>query len=349
MLNKMLCFDPSDRITVRQALEHPWLSSYHDPDDEPDCPVKFEKWREIERLETMEEFREALWNEIEEYRSEVRGLNLNIDFVVREYTEDALPDGMRPGGIRQRAASQSSAILEEAALRESPVIHAEPPKMPDHEELSAIAEDEVSEPLQTAEPEEIQEPPASQSEDELEIGKTREATDVLPDIMPSLSPEISHRRSVTTPTDPVVTYARRSSILQPSRQGSTYNSPVPGAFVSAFIEGSSTAEKPPQGGIPFPTQGYVVPARSRTGSTVGGEIPRRLLRTLSTVSIHESAEGHAGGLAGIAPIGKFITEVNTEADAPPSEVPKDFGISSDVEGEEETAKGGKKPARFTVP
>src|ERR1700679_723636 len=72
LLAKMLCFDPSERITVPDALAHSWLSAYHDPLDEPDCPVKFEKWREIEELRTMEEFREALWNEIEDYRKEVR-------------------------------------------------------------------------------------------------------------------------------------------------------------------------------------------------------------------------------------------------------------------------------------
>jgi mitogen-activated protein kinase 7 len=47
------------------------------------------------------------------------------------------------------------------------------------------------------------------------------------------------------------------------------------------------------------------------------------LRTLSTVSIHESAEGRAGGLAEIAPIGRYIIESNTsEADAPASEMPR---------------------------
>ncbi|KIK09036.1 hypothetical protein K443DRAFT_500378 [Laccaria amethystina LaAM-08-1] len=75
LLSKMLAFDPSDRITVPEALEHPWLTSYHDISDEPDCPQKFERWREIERLNTLEEFREALWNEIEDYRKEVRGID----------------------------------------------------------------------------------------------------------------------------------------------------------------------------------------------------------------------------------------------------------------------------------
>ena len=28
-------FDPKKRLTVDQALEHPYLAAYHDPEDEP--------------------------------------------------------------------------------------------------------------------------------------------------------------------------------------------------------------------------------------------------------------------------------------------------------------------------
>ncbi|KAI0322798.1 kinase-like domain-containing protein [Amylostereum chailletii] len=70
LLDKMLTFDPSTRITVADALSHPWLSSYHDVNDEPECTRPFERWREIEELVTLEDFRTALWNEIEDYRRE---------------------------------------------------------------------------------------------------------------------------------------------------------------------------------------------------------------------------------------------------------------------------------------
>jgi hypothetical protein len=32
----MLVLDPNERITCEQALAHPYLSSYHDIDDEPE-------------------------------------------------------------------------------------------------------------------------------------------------------------------------------------------------------------------------------------------------------------------------------------------------------------------------
>ncbi|KAJ7944959.1 Mitogen-activated protein kinase [Quillaja saponaria] len=41
MLEKMLVFDPNKRITVDEALGHPYLSSLHDINDEPVCPRPF--------------------------------------------------------------------------------------------------------------------------------------------------------------------------------------------------------------------------------------------------------------------------------------------------------------------
>jgi len=324
----MLCFDPSKRITVPAALEHPWLAAYHDAVDEPDCPYKFEKWREIEELETMEEFREALWNEIESYRREVRGLDhlelsalpplsVSTSPVLPPQPEvppqPPCPPPSHPLPTPPTQPATSTIIFEENIFHQSP-------------SQSETIPRETEEPTTNI---------AGRKED-CASEKRKEAEDVFPEFMPSISPETYHRRSVTTPTDPVVTYARRSSVMQPSRQGSTYSSPLPGSYVPTFIEGTSSLADinrlAQSSTIAFPTQqGYIVPARSRTGSTEGGEITRKLLRTLSTVSIHESVEGLAGGLAGIAPIGKYITEVNTEADAPPSEVPRDFGISSESE------------------
>jgi len=42
LLKKTLAFDPAKRITAEQALEHPYFEKYHDVEDEPTCPSKFE-------------------------------------------------------------------------------------------------------------------------------------------------------------------------------------------------------------------------------------------------------------------------------------------------------------------
>ena len=315
LLDQMLCFDPSTRVTIPLSLEHPWLAAYHDPADEPDCPVKYEQWRDIESLETMEQFREAIWKEVEDYRREVRGLGIELSALSLQSPISASPPPLSSSPepttettpsvqFTQHIFQTPQADLETVGLSEATAVI-----MPETE-LTAETQQ-------------------------------KEAEDVLPGI-PSISPG-THRRSMTTTTDPMLNYGfvRRSSILLPSRQGSTYNSPVIGSYVPTFVDNLSNAG---QGTVVFPTQGYVMPARSRTGSTVGGEVTRKVLRTLSTVSIHESREGLPGGLAGIAPIGKYITQANTEADAPPSEVPNDFGIKS--ENEEDQAD--KKQGRFII-
>ncbi|KIK99800.1 hypothetical protein PAXRUDRAFT_433002 [Paxillus rubicundulus Ve08.2h10] len=277
LLEKMITFDPTSRIAVPDALAHPWLASYHEETDEPECPTKFERWRDIEKLETLEEFREALWKEIEDYRMDVRG-------------------------IKPEAAS-SPRVVEEGQLPVSP-------SRSPGQSITSPTRETNSKSLDASLPR------VNSPEQE------REAVDTL--VPPTTASEFLRS---TTPTDPVVTYARRSSILQPARQSSTsaYNSPLASTIQHALptvFDGLPTTSSH---GVAFPSETYVLPARSRAASTAGGDVSlRKLLRTLSTVSIHESVEGLPCGLAGVAPIGQFITDQESEADAPPSEIPIEF-------------------------
>lgn len=272
----MLTFDPAARITVSQALEHPWLASYHDVSDEPSSPDKFDRWRSIEALETLDQFKEALWNEIQDYRREVRSVGADI--------------------------------LEQS------------PSPPDR-----VVEG-VAEKMEQLQPPGAEEPPANRvSSTEAERGpgcqdkKSKERVDVV-----AQTPE-SH--TTKTRADPVVAYARRSSMFLPSRTNSVYSaysaSQLRRQGTPSLTDGGASSA---QGGssVAFPTgqqDNYVVPARSRTASMYGGEAGRKLLRTLSTVSIYESGEGLAGGLADIAPIGKYIVERD---EGLPSELPREL-------------------------
>eukprot|EP00122_Pirum_gemmata_P016212 Pgem_evm1s15151 len=38
----MLVFDPLQRITTEQALQHPFFEEFHDPEDEPVAPHRLE-------------------------------------------------------------------------------------------------------------------------------------------------------------------------------------------------------------------------------------------------------------------------------------------------------------------
>lgn len=42
LLNSLLTFDPSERITANEGLSHAYFATYHVPDDEPNCPKIFD-------------------------------------------------------------------------------------------------------------------------------------------------------------------------------------------------------------------------------------------------------------------------------------------------------------------
>jgi len=50
LLSRMLCIKPEERITITEALQHPFLSELHDPLDEPICDHPFQIEHEIDNL-----------------------------------------------------------------------------------------------------------------------------------------------------------------------------------------------------------------------------------------------------------------------------------------------------------
>ncbi|AOA63577.1 Serine/threonine MAP kinase [Komagataella phaffii CBS 7435] len=56
LLDRMLTVDPTHRITVTEALEHPYLKVWHDPNDEPVCSSKFDfSFEVVDDIETMKQ------------------------------------------------------------------------------------------------------------------------------------------------------------------------------------------------------------------------------------------------------------------------------------------------------
>ncbi|KAF4461563.1 Mitogen-activated kinase [Fusarium albosuccineum] len=49
LLKKLLALNPSKRITVEEALKHPYLKPYHDPEDEPTPPQIHEEFFDFEK------------------------------------------------------------------------------------------------------------------------------------------------------------------------------------------------------------------------------------------------------------------------------------------------------------
>ncbi|KAF7360309.1 Mitogen-activated protein kinase [Mycena venus] len=66
-LAKTLTFDPKKRITVEDALAHPYLEAYHDPDDEPVAPPLDPEFFEFDLHKddiSREQLKELLYEEI---------------------------------------------------------------------------------------------------------------------------------------------------------------------------------------------------------------------------------------------------------------------------------------------
>ncbi|KIP10049.1 hypothetical protein PHLGIDRAFT_282294 [Phlebiopsis gigantea 11061_1 CR5-6] len=324
-IGRLLAFDPAERPTTEDALAHPWLATYHDMEDEPSSKRKFDRWTEIEELETLEQFRDALVNEVHDCRNEVRNLA-----------------SFSPELGRRRTASY--AVEDEEAI--------DPGEADDEPRM--LASRQVS---RSRSPEDrmYQRRPGVSRKASIEPG-------TLAPSIPEDNVAFPGSAAGAAGNDPVLAYSRRSIFGQPSRTSSTYS--LKGSAEAAAVA-AGEQHKDGKSTVAFPSTGeYVVPARHRTASmfTLGGgasEVAlggpgdmRRLLRTLSTVSVYESGEGFAGGLADVAPIGKYIVQKHRTGDDPvQSGMPKDLPggeTSESASGSGAHRDGSDKERRFTL-
>ncbi|TGJ79020.1 hypothetical protein E0Z10_g9740 [Xylaria hypoxylon] len=70
LLDHMLAFDPSSRISVERALEHPYLQIWHDASDEPGCPTTFNF--DFEVVDEVGDMRKMIMDEVFRFRQHVR-------------------------------------------------------------------------------------------------------------------------------------------------------------------------------------------------------------------------------------------------------------------------------------
>ncbi|OMJ87558.1 hypothetical protein SteCoe_10737 [Stentor coeruleus] len=102
LLKKLLVFNPEKRYTVDQALNHPYLSALHFPDDEPFChPVSMFDF-EFERLHlNMNDFKDLIYDEIllhhftstkQQYEKAKSEYDAHAQLPVRRYSRDKETD-----------------------------------------------------------------------------------------------------------------------------------------------------------------------------------------------------------------------------------------------------------------
>lgn len=71
LLERMLTLDPFERITVDEALKHPYLKVWHDPQDEPECLSKFD-FKSFEGIEDIQTMKNVIVDEVRTFREFVR-------------------------------------------------------------------------------------------------------------------------------------------------------------------------------------------------------------------------------------------------------------------------------------
>ncbi|CAE6529535.1 unnamed protein product [Rhizoctonia solani] len=288
LLSQMVTFDPAKRLSVLEALKHPYLEAYHDEDDEPECESKYEHWKEIEKLETIDQFRTAIWNEVEEFRREVR-----------EMVVESEPQAKTNGTTTTTEEVQETVTTPVVA--ESPITI--------KEEVGAVV-DKLT-PVEEDVPVGTIPFPSSGRASPSPAGAS------MP--LPRQQPAGARTKSNV---DPYEAYARRSSILASSSPQTLTGNLLPGAdskdAQSASCEPQTTAS------YIVPARSRAGSAADSTISAISGHgtFPRTILRTLSTLSVNDAG---AAGAAAVA-LGRIKDDKDeiTAADAPPSSMPLEF-------------------------
>eukprot|EP00612_Vaucheria_litorea_P003876 CAMPEP_0171465306 /NCGR_PEP_ID=MMETSP0945-20130129/8397_1 /TAXON_ID=109269 /ORGANISM="Vaucheria litorea, Strain CCMP2940" /LENGTH=510 /DNA_ID=CAMNT_0011992807 /DNA_START=126 /DNA_END=1658 /DNA_ORIENTATION=+ len=99
LLGKMLILDPAKRITVDEALEHPFLASLHDPQVEPKAESSV-NWRDIEEVElTKKNLQRLIFNDVIYYHPECADQLSSADVITH-----------RPGTTSHLSNSHSSSV-----------------------------------------------------------------------------------------------------------------------------------------------------------------------------------------------------------------------------------------------
>eukprot|EP00884_Botryococcus_braunii_P013709 jgi/Botrbrau1/22339/Bobra.0002s0017.1 len=72
LLEKLLRFNPAKRLSAAEALQHPYVSQFHNPEDEPDCDHVVTIPIDDNTKYTINEYREKLYHEIMKRKKELR-------------------------------------------------------------------------------------------------------------------------------------------------------------------------------------------------------------------------------------------------------------------------------------
>jgi len=76
LIRRTLQFNPLKRLTVEQALRHPYVAQFHNSDDEPACPNTIRISIDDNRKLTIREYRDRIYADISRKKKEIRRRHL---------------------------------------------------------------------------------------------------------------------------------------------------------------------------------------------------------------------------------------------------------------------------------
>ncbi len=74
LVAKLLTWDPDQRLTAEEALQHPWLKAYHESNARWQSPQPFDKFADVEFIHSLRQFKSSLQREADEMRMELEEL-----------------------------------------------------------------------------------------------------------------------------------------------------------------------------------------------------------------------------------------------------------------------------------
>ena len=72
LLKKLLVFNPKNRMTIEEALNHPYVADFHNPEEEIVCQKTIHININDNKKFTIKEYRDALYNDIAKRKKEIR-------------------------------------------------------------------------------------------------------------------------------------------------------------------------------------------------------------------------------------------------------------------------------------
>ena len=95
-ITQCLTFNPKRRCSVLEALRHPFVAEFHDPDDEPIFPSKLSLPLDDYQLHTTDQYREAVYETMRIRKVQARKLEHDMmknpaKVILMEF-EETLPE-----------------------------------------------------------------------------------------------------------------------------------------------------------------------------------------------------------------------------------------------------------------